>query len=131
MGVCTATRKPKAASLSIGKLPHLPLVSFLFPMGSFLTSHQDQEASSLTTRKLHHFQLGSCITSHWEAFFIIILLWLFQQHYCYNVIDQSQESQGSYKPARIKEVYSKLHSFQASLCTPTATHLTLFAHTFG
>ena len=38
---------------------------------------------------------------------------------------QSQESEGSCKPARIKEVHSKLHSFQASLCTLTATHLTL------
>ena len=45
--------------------------------------------------------------------------------YCYNVTGQSQESEGSCKPARIKEVYSKLHSFQASLCTLTATHLTL------
>ena len=35
------------------------------------------------------------------------------------------ESEGSCKPARIKEVHSKLHSFQASLCTLTATHLTL------
>ena len=55
----------------------------------------------------------------------LILLRLFQQHYCYNVTDQSQESEGSCKPARIKEVHSKLHSFQASLCTLTATHLTL------
>ena len=38
---------------------------------------------------------------------------------------QSQESEGSYKTARIKEVHSKLHSFQASLCTLTATNLTL------
>ena len=38
---------------------------------------------------------------------------------------QSQESEESYKPAKIKEVHSKLHSFQASLCTLTATHLTL------
>ena len=28
-------------------------------------------------------------------------------------------------PAKIMEVHSKLHSFQASLCTLTATHLTL------
>ena len=55
----------------------------------------------------------------------LILLRLFQQHYCYNVTGQSQESEGSCKPARIKEVHSKLHSFQASLCSPTATHLTL------
>ena len=55
----------------------------------------------------------------------LILLWLFQQHYCYNVTGQSQESEWSYKPARIKEVHSKLHSLQASLCTLTATHLTL------
>ena len=55
----------------------------------------------------------------------LILLRLFQQHYCYNVTGQSQESEGSCKPARIKEVNSKLHSFQASLCTLTATHLTL------
>ena len=34
---------------------------------------------------------------------------------------QSQEPEGSDKPARIKEV----HLFQASLCTLTATHLTL------
>ena len=54
-----------------------------------------------------------------------ILLRLFQQHYCYNVTGQSQESKGSCKPARIKEVHSKLHSFQASLCTLTDTHLTL------
>ena len=52
----------------------------------------------------------------------LILLQLFQQH---NVTGQSQESEGSYKPARIKEVHSKLHSFQASLCTLRATHLTL------
>ena len=55
----------------------------------------------------------------------LILLRLFQQHYCYNVTCQSQESEGSCKPARIKEVHSKLHSFQASLSTLTATHLTL------
>ena len=55
----------------------------------------------------------------------LILLRLFQQHYCYNVTGQSQESKGSCKPARIKEVHSKLHSFPASLCTLTATHLTL------
>ena len=58
-------------------------------------------------------------------FLTLILLRLFQQYYCYNVTGQSQESEGSYKPARIKEVHSKLHSFQASLCTLTATHLTL------
>ena len=55
----------------------------------------------------------------------LILLRLIQQHFCYNVTGQSQESEGSYKPARIKEVHSKLHLFQASLCTLTATHLTL------
>ena len=38
---------------------------------------------------------------------------------------QSQEPEGSDKPARIKEVYYKQHSFQASLCTLTAAHLTL------
>ena len=42
-----------------------------------------------------------------------------------NVTCQSQESEGSCKPARIKEIHFKLHSFQASLCTLTATHLTL------
>ena len=43
----------------------------------------------------------------------LILLRLFQQHYCcYNVTGQSQESEGSCKPARIKEVHSKLHSFR-------------------
>ena len=55
----------------------------------------------------------------------LILLRLFQQHYCYNVTGQSQESEGSCKPARINEVHSKLHSLQASLCKFTATHLTL------
>ena len=55
----------------------------------------------------------------------LILLWLFQQHYCYNVTGQSQESEGSYTPATIKVVHSKLHLFQASMCTLTATHLTL------
>ena len=55
----------------------------------------------------------------------LILLRLFQQHYCFNVTDQSQESEGSCKPARIKEVHSKLHLLQASLCKFTATHLTL------
>ena len=61
-----------------------------------------------------------------QVFYLtLILLRLFQQHYCYNVTGQSQESEGSCKPARIKEVHSKLHSFQASLCTLTATHLTL------
>ena len=38
---------------------------------------------------------------------------------------QSQEFGGACKPTRIKEVHSKLHSFQVSLCTLTATHLTL------
>ena len=57
----------------------------------------------------------------------LILLRLFQQHYWnnYNFTGQSQESEGSYKPARIKEVHSKLYSFQVSLCALTATHLTL------
>ena len=55
----------------------------------------------------------------------LILLQLFQQHYCYNVTGRSQESEESYKPARITEVHSKLRSFQALLCTLTATHLTL------
>ena len=55
----------------------------------------------------------------------LILLRLFQKHYRYNVTGQSHKSEGNYKPARIKEVHSKLHSFQALLCTPTATHLTL------
>ena len=50
------------------------------------------------------------------------LLRLFQQHYCYNVTGQSQESDGPYKPARIKEVQYKLHSFQASLCTYTDSY---------
>ena len=50
----------------------------------------------------------------------LILLRLF-----HDVTSQSQESEGSCKPARIEEVHSKLHSFQASLCTLTATHLTL------
>ena len=44
---------------------------------------------------------------------------------CYNVTGQSQESEGSNKQARIKEVHAKLHSFHASLCTLTATHLIL------
>ena len=62
-----------------------------------------------------------------STFFYLTLISLrfFQQHYCHNVTGQSQESKGSCKPARIKEVHSKLHSFQASLCTLTATHLTL------
>ena len=55
----------------------------------------------------------------------LFLLSLIQQHYCYNAAGQSQESEGSYKPARIKIVHSKLYSFQALLCTLTATHLTL------
>ena len=55
----------------------------------------------------------------------LVLLRLVQQHYRYNVTDQSRESEESYQPARIKEVNSKLHSFQASPCTFTATHLTL------
>ena len=38
---------------------------------------------------------------------------------------QSQEHEGSDKPGRIKEAHLKLHSFQASLCTLAATHLTL------
>ena len=63
--------------------------------------------------------------SVYNFYLTLILLRLFQQHYCYNVTGQSQESEGSCKPARIKEVHSKLHSFQASLCTLTATHLTL------
>ena len=65
------------------------------------------------------------VTRCTNIYLTLILLRLFQQHYCYNVTDQSQESEGSCKPARIKEVHSKLHSFQASLCTLTATHLTL------
>ena len=59
---------------------------------------------------------------------IMILFFYFYflfKHLFYNVTGQSQESEGSCKPARIKEVHSKLHSFQASLCTLTATHLTL------
>ena len=55
----------------------------------------------------------------------LILLRLFQQHYCYNVTGQSQESEGYCKPAKIREVHSRLHSFQASPCTLTATHLAL------
>ena len=71
-------------------------------------------------------QKNSFSRSHRSIFYLtLILLRLFQQHYCYNVTGQSQESEGSCKPARIKEVHSKLHSFQASLCTLTATHLTL------
>ena len=61
----------------------------------------------------------------YNFYLTLILLRLFQQHYCYNVTGQSQESERSCKPAKIKEVHSKLHSFQASLCTLTATHLTL------
>ena len=38
----------------------------------------------------------------------LIFLRLCQQHYCYNVTGQSQESEGSCKPARIKEVHSKV-----------------------
>ena len=78
-----------------------------------------------------HFYLISILrlNCYINIFFIfyltLILLRLFQQHFCYNVTGQSQESEGSCKPARIKEVHSKLHSFQASLCTLTATHLTL------
>ena len=53
----------------------------------------------------------------------LILLRLFQQHYCYNVTGQSQESEGSYKPARIKEVHSKLHSFQAGIIIHTILNL--------
>ena len=53
----------------------------------------------------------------------LILLRLFQQHYCNNVTGQSQEFTGPYELARIKEVHYKLHSFQASLCTLTA-HVT-------
>ena len=60
-----------------------------------------------------------------KKYLTLILLRLVQQHYCYNVTGQLQESEGSCKPARIKEVHSKLHSFQASLCTLTSTHLTL------
>ena len=70
---------------------------------------------------------SACTTSptRVHTYLTLILLRLFQQHYCYNVTGQSQESEGSCKPARIKEVHSNLHSFQASLCTLTATHLTL------
>ena len=35
------------------------------------------------------------------------------------IIAYSQESEGSCKPARIKEVHSKLHTFQALLCSCT------------
>ena len=45
-----------------------------------------------------------------------------KQHYCCNVTGQSQESEG-YKPA--KKVYYNLLSFQVSLCTLTASYLTL------
>ena len=55
----------------------------------------------------------------------LILFRLFQQHYCYSVTGQPQESEVSYQPARIKERHSKLNSFQASLFTPTATHFDL------
>ena len=45
----------------------------------------------------------------------LILLRLFQLHYCYNVTGQSQESKESYKPVRIKEVHS--NSIRSRLCT--------------
>ena len=41
--------------------------------------------------------------------------------FCYNITGQTQESEGFYKPVRIKEVHSKLNLIQASLCTLTAT----------
>ena len=40
------------------------------------------------------------------------------------LMSQSLEPEGSDKSAGTKEVHSILHSFQASLCTLTATHLT-------
>ena len=69
--------------------------------------------------------VNDIISASYLLYLTLILLRLFQQHYCYNVTGQSQESKVSFKPARIKEVHSKLHSFQASLCTLTAAHLTL------
>ena len=72
---------------------------------------------------LMQFTYESCLLL--SFYLTLILLRLFQQYYCYNVTGQSQESEESCRPARIKEVHSKLHSFQASLCTLTATHLTL------
>ena len=52
---------------------------------------------------------------------IDLLLFVKSNHH---VFGQSQESKGSNKLAKIKEVHFKLHSFQVSLCTLTATHLT-------
>ena len=48
----------------------------------------------------------------------LIVLRLFQQDYFHNLPGLSQESEGSYKPARIKEVHSKLHSFNIRLSVP-------------
>ena len=62
-----------------------------------------------------------------KKFIKLILLRLFQQHYCYNVTGQSQESEGSCKPARIKEVHSKLHSFQMNASTYCITNYRIYA----
>ena len=62
---------------------------------------------------------------HFSFFNLIILFWLIQQDYFYDVTGQSQESKRSYKPSRIKELHSKLHCLRTLLCTLTATHLTL------
>ena len=102
---------------SRGRTPPLPLATPLLAMANF-----PLEPGAV------YFGI-SCIfinnTYFFNFYLRLILLRLFQQRYCYNVTGQSQESEGSCKPARIKEVHSKLHSFQASLCTLTATHLTL------
>ena len=50
---------------------------------------------------------------------------MFQQHYRCYVTGQSQEYEGSYKPARIKEVHFKLNSFLDLLRALIATDLTL------
>ena len=69
-------------------------------------------------------RICTCYNINVQIFYLtLILLRLFQQHYCYNVTGQSQESEGSCKPARIKEVHSKLHSFQANVVNTTFVNI--------
>ena len=42
----------------------------------------------------------------------LVLFYFGCSNYRYNDTGESQESEESYKPARVKEVHSKLHSFQ-------------------
>ena len=81
---------------------HLPLFSSLINLKLAL----GLEAARPSARATIGYPVYKDISLIFYATFV--LLRLFQQNYCYNVTGQSHESEGSCKPARIKEVHSKL-----------------------